>query len=289
MKVSILGPLGSTFSSDAYDWLARRFDIPLLSQENGIAVASNSEVVPSVLKNGGFGVLAMETLSGGRVTENLESFISLLHQYSTTKDCPISIIGAVKAELNFCLMTRNDVSESDITMVLAHAKAIDACRQNIKQLNLPAKEASSNGEAARLVAEETEYANAAALGPSSAAIMFGLKIIHNSFQDKRAVTTFFLLAPRSHYTVPAEENRALLIFNLENECGSLVKVLQLFADDGLNLIKIHSIYAGDSTYNFAVEVEADKNQLPALNRVLVDVKKYVNQHLVFGPFPVLST
>lgn len=289
MNISILGPLGSTFSSNAYDWLAERFGTPLFSQGNGIAVASNIEVVPSVLKNGGCGVVAMETLAGGRVAEALESLINLLHYYSTTEDCPLCIAGAVKMELNFCLMARPNVLESDITRVLAHVKALDACRQNLGRINLPTTGVSSNGEAARLVAEENQYSTTAALGPSSAADMFGLKIVHDSFEDKRAVTTFFLLVPQGYPVFSAAENRALLIFNLENKCGSLAKVLQLFADNDLNLIQIHSVYAGDSTYSFAVEVEANKTQLPTLNKVLLEFKKYVNKHLVFGPFPVLLT
>lgn len=42
-----------------------------------------------------------------------------------------------------------------------------------------------------------------------------------------------------------KDNRALVVFKAPHEPGSLVKVLVPFAQEGLNLIQIHSVHVGN--------------------------------------------
>ena len=77
---------------------------------------------------------------------------------------------------------------------------------------------ASNGEAARLVAEQEDYIVCAALGPKSASNKYSLNILNEAFEDQEAITTFFLIAPKKHKV--AVGNRELM----QSEQANLAQV-----------------------------------------------------------------
>ena len=288
-KITFLGPVGATFSHDAYNVLAKIYGAPSATEQNCIPASTNGEVLKMICAHGGYGAIAMETLAEGRVAEPLESFIALLKTYEDMSACPIRIAGAVKMKLHFCLMVRQDVDENAITAIVAHPKALGACKGNIEKTGRPSKDASSNGEAARLVAEDEAYKTCAALGPRSAAEKYGLKILNDAFEDKEAVTTFFLVTPAEHKVSIREKNRSLIVYKVLHQPGALVRSLLPFEAEGLNLIQIHSVHARNGSYHFAIEIEVGKDQLPAWQRALQSFENCTEKHLAFGPFAVLSS
>ena len=291
-KITFLGPIGATFSHDAYNILANIYQAPKVINEpahtNCVSASSNREVLNLIKKHGGYGTLAMETLAEGRVSEPLESFIELLQSYGGTDDCPFRVIGSIRLKLHFCLMARKGVEEDSLTKIVAHGKALGACRERISSKGMQAEEVGSNGEAARLVAENEEYATNAALGPQSAAEKYGLTILHHAYEDKEAVTTFFLIAPKDRKIVVGKENRILIVFRLPHIPGALVRALLPYDEEKLNLIQIHSVHAGNGVYHFAIELDVNESRLEALERAMEKFKQHVERHLLFGPFEVLS-
>ncbi len=180
-KITFLGPIGATFSHDAYTALAGIYGAPAVTNENYVEAKNNGEVLRLIAEHGGYGAISMETLAEGRVAEPVESFIELLKG----DDCKFHIVGAIQMKLHFCLMAREG---TEIEGIIAHPKALGACKGKIKW---PTVNAASNGEAARLVAESAEHSTYAALGPRSAAEKYGLKVLAEAFEDQEAVTTFF--------------------------------------------------------------------------------------------------
>ncbi|MBM2818018.1 MAG: Prephenate dehydratase, partial [Parcubacteria group bacterium] len=237
-KITFLGPVGATFSHDAYSVLAETYGAPKINEENCIPANSNNEILKLILEHGGYGAIAMETLAGARVAEPVESFIDLLEKYKKIEDCPIHVVGAIRLKLHFCLMARLD--SSSIAKILAHPKALEACKGRIKKIGIPTMGVASNGERARLVAEDDNNADHAALGPKSASEKYRLKVLEEEFEDKKAVTTFFLIAPVRHEKKIGKENRALITFKIPHRPGALIKALQPFDLMDLNLIQIHS-------------------------------------------------
>lgn len=287
-NITFLGPVGATFSHDAYNILAKIYNAPTVSETNCQPATSNGEILKLIQQHGGYGAIAMETLAEGRVAEPLESFIELLKVYSDTEKCVLRVIGAIRLKLHFCLMLRPEVSEFEISRIVAHPKALGACKGRIANKALQTTSASSNGEAARLVAEGDEYRNSAALGPKSASEKYRLKVINEAFEDGEAITTFFLVAATSHQVSVGKENRVLIVFRLPHSPGALVRSLLPFEQEELNLIQIHSIHSGNHTYNFAIEIEVKENELNSMNRAMTGFKMCVDSYLSFGPFEVLS-
>jgi len=276
-KITFLGPIGATFSHDAYNALAGIYGAPAVTNENYVEAKNNGEVLRLIAKHGGCGAIAMETLAEGRVAEPVEAFIETL-QYD---DCTFHIVGAVQMKLHFCLMAREG---AEVCGIVAHPKSLGACRARIKW---PTASAPSNGEAARLVAQNAEYATHAALGPRSAAEKYGLKILDEAFEDKEAITTFFLIAPKDHKVATGKKNRALIVYKVLHKPGSLVDSLIPFKTEGLNMIQIHSVHAGNGVYHFAIEVEVGENEMDKWTRAMKVFESSVEKHFTFGPFEVL--
>jgi prephenate dehydratase len=294
-KITFLGPVGATFSHDAYNILAKLYDAPeaIIKGEsaNCIPAPSNGEVLKLTLEHGGYGAIAMETLAEGRVAEPLESFIDLLKTCKKTDGCPLCVIGAIKMRLHFCLMVRPEMIMTPIrlfTGMVCHSKSLGPCRDNIGLARLATKTVDSNGEAARLVAEDSKYATWAALGPKSAAEKYGLRILHGAFESGEAITTFFLLGPKEHKVLVGKENRALIVFKAPHKPGGLVRSLIPFEQEGLNLIQIHSVHVGNHTYNFAIEVEVGESQLQSFEKAMKSFENHVEEFISFGPFEVLE-
>ena len=291
-KVTFLGPVGATFSHDAYDVLAKLYGAPKAIIEgegmNCVPASWNEEVLKLVLRHGGYGAIAMETFAKGRVTETLETFIDLLKIYKKTDECPFQVIGAIKMKIHFCLMARRQVSVGSVVKLVMHSKSTDPCKKHIDSFGKPVEIVASNGEAARLVAESDEYTMCAALGPKSAAEKYGLQILDEAFEDGEAVTTFFLLGPKEHKVSIGKKNRVLMVFKLSNEPGSLYGLLGIFAREHLNLIRIHSVDTENHTCDFAIEVEVGESQLGAFENAMQMFRDHIDERIVFGPFEVLE-
>ena len=289
-KVTFLGPVGATFSHDAYTLLADRYGAPKAIEAgehtNCVPATTNGEILTRIKEHGGYGAIAMETFAEGRVAEPLESFIKLLPDHHFPQRPAFHIIGAVNLNIHFCLMVKPGMSKNNITKILLHPKALGPCRINLKTLGVPIIHVSSNGEAARLIAEDPAHSTRAALGPESAAERYGLDILCHAFEDLMAVTTFFLIGPESHGKVTGANNRVLIVFKTQHEPGFLVKCLQPFADEKLNLVQIHSMHAGHRTYHFAIELELMKQELHAFDAAMEKFKATSYEYLCFGPFEV---
>ena len=288
-KVTFVGPYGATFTHNAYVALAKAFGAPSVTPECYVPVSTNGEVLETIVRHGGYGALAMETLAEARVTESLDSLVRLLRRYASLEECPVRILGAVAMRLHFCLMAREGVWLADVAKVVAHPKSFGPCEAHLKELGVPRESVSSNGEAARLIAEDPSYASAAALGPRAAAEHYGLRVLAEAFEDEEAVTTFFLIGPPSHPPATGQNNRVLLIFKVPDESGALLRILAPLAEEHLSMSQIHSVGVGKGEYHFVIEFGTRATQLATVEGVLEKIRTQVEEHLFFGPFQVLSS
>lgn len=285
MKKTYLGPSGATFSAIAFDKLAKIFRIQSIVEEE--LAATNEGIVPLVAGHGGYGAIAMETKSGGRVDPPVNSFIGLLESFQDS-DCPIGVGGALRMKIDFALMARPGVYIQDLKTIMGHAKAIGACKNRLKKLGISTMEADSNGKAAEDVAQNPNFSEMGALAPVEAATKYGLVVLAGAFQDEEAITTFFLLGPRTwRPSVTSCQQRALLVFSVHHFPGALAGVLKAFGDKMLNMIHIHSLFVGNSHYDFAVEFELGASQTDDYKSAITEAKEHMDKYISFGPFPVL--
>ena len=283
-QIVFLGPTGATFSYEAYLQLSKVFNTPKAEDATSVLVpvSSNSAVLKTLSSNNNaYGVIAMETKAEGKVIEPVESFVQFLNG-----DCPISIIGAIKMELNFVLMARSGTKIEKVKTVLGHKKALGACAKRLDSLQMKGVEKDSNGQAAEEVARIDAYSDCAALGPVSAAKKYSLSILSNCFEDEKAVTTFFLLGPADAVPGVRKNNRVLIVNRIKHESGSLVDTLIPFKQAEISLIHIHSVYISNNEYVFVMEMEVNDKQINIFKKATTELKKHVVKSLIFGPFGV---
>lgn len=295
MPITFLGPWGSTFSHLAYDKAVDIFCLPEVNKRNYVPAANNKEVLNLVAEHQGYGLLAVETLTGGRINEGIESFIRLFTLHHTSNIAPIKIIGAITMPLNFTVLTLDKIQLESIKGIVAHEKAIEACRENISKHGWEIKTVSSNGEAARLVAEEKGYEYFAALAPATAVEQYSnLAIRKEAFQYGEAWTTFVVITGQGnntqHHPNPkvVDEYRAMITYSLPHRPGSLLWSLLPWQQTGHNLRQIHSAHVTKNNYHFITEVELGKN---VSWRWKVATKTFgfmCPDNWILGPFPVIS-
>lgn len=295
MNITYLGPEGATFSAIAYGRLAKLCGGPSANDlANTLSLApSNEEILPILLACGGYGAIAMETKAEGRVDLPVNSFIDLLKVASETR--PFDVLGALRMKIHFALMVLPGTKLENIKTVIAHPKAVGACRQRLKALGVTVVNSPSNGKAAEDVSKSFLQDGVAALGPAQAAQKYGLDILDVAFEDMEAVTTFFYLGPKvckssvNRVTV-LTQHRALTVFQVKHQPGALVKVLRPFEDENINLRLIHSLHVENGTYHFAIETESESGvaELAAHERALVGARECMEKCIRFGPFPVFS-
>jgi len=164
-----------------------------------------------------------------------------------------SIEGSVNVTLD-CLAINNDVNivheimlgirqnllakSLDITKIYSHAHAIGQCGQFIHSQcpDIPVLVVSSTSRAAEIAMNED---GAAAIGGSILAEMYGLKIISEGIEDFKNNSTRFAIVQKKGKFV-SNADKTSIVFGVEHKPGSLCKILELFNDAGINMLRIES-------------------------------------------------
>ncbi|KAL8751891.1 MAG: hypothetical protein Q9184_005912 [Pyrenodesmia sp. 2 TL-2023] len=179
-----------------------------------------------------------------------------------------------------------------ISTVYSHPQALGQCDHFLSQnLNdAERREVSSTSKAAESVAGEGSKSQAAAIGSSLAAEMYGLTILAEGIQDQDDNSTrFFVLSNfgadlKGHspalYQPPSTGRvgwKTLISFTLPQQpSGTLADVLQVFKDHELNLTGIHSRPSLQHAwhYVFLIEVQGRREALGhgVLNQALEEME-----------------
>ena len=174
-----------------------------------------------------YGVVPVENSIGGIVSHTLDA---LVHTHLT-------ICGEVTLPVHHHLLSREARAE-DIKTVYAHPQSFAQCRKWL-DARLPKAEreaVASNGEAARIVAEH----GGAAIAGLPAARLYALSILASNIEDDPSNTTRFLVIGKQSPGRTGADITSLVLSSHRNQPGALFRLLQPFADIGLDLTRIES-------------------------------------------------
>jgi prephenate dehydratase len=130
-----------------------------------------------------------------------------------------------------------------------------------------------NAKVAKLINDE-KIKNAAAISNLRSASLYGLEILDKGIEsNKKNYTRFWILS--KHSTQNEESNKASLCFEVGHYYGALARVLNIFAENKINLNKIQSIpiIGKPNEYTIHVDVEWDSegNYEKAIHLILKNV------------------
>ncbi|UCE87177.1 MAG: prephenate dehydratase [Deltaproteobacteria bacterium] len=267
LRVAFLGPEGT------YSHLAVREQFG--EQAAIVGVPSIRDIFAAVERGtADFGVVPVENSTEGTVTASVDALVV----------SQVAICGEILLPVSHFLLSRTGRRE-DIGRVASHPQPLAQCRQWLEQ-NLPSVErveTPSTAAAAQLAAGDPAVA---AIASSIAGETYGLEVVEPCIEDRRDNTTRFLVIGATS-PPPSGNDLTSAVFSVrKDEAGALHRLLEPFAEHGVNLTAIQSRPMKDRVweYLFFVDLEGHRDE-ERVARALADASRRAYWSKVLGSFP----
>jgi chorismate mutase/prephenate dehydratase len=267
LNIAYLGPRG-TFSEAA---AIKHFG----HATQGLACASIDEVFRAVERGEAhYGVAPVENSTEGAVNRTLDLLLS-----SSLKIC-----GEVMLRVRQHLMRQGE-GLAGIEVIYSHDQSLGQCQAWLSR-HLPAVptiRATSNGEAARLAAENPA---AAAIAGELAAERYGLDIVARDVEDDANNTTRFLVLSREE-TAPSGRDKTSLVLSVHNRPGALLELLAPLARHQIGLTRLESRPARNGAWEYVFYIDLDGHHADAnIQAALREVEQHCSFLKVLGAYPL---
>ena len=268
-KIAYLGPAG-TFTEAAAIKYAPGSELLALTTARGVVNAVMNREADE-------GIVPIENSLEGSVTDTLDL---LIH------DSPLNISNEVVIPIEHCLLVQSGTEMLDIEVIYSHPQALGQCRQYLNQRFPDAVPVPALSTAAAAEQLEQGQTGAAAIGTLRAAELYGLKVLAQGIQDNSSnVTRFVVLADTDHR--PTGNDKTSLCFTFEEDKpGILHHVLGIFANRGINLLKVESRPTKQSLgrYIFLLDLKGHREDA-AIVEALGILSPQVSMLKIFGSYP----
>ena len=172
-------------------------------------------------------------------------FGSVYQNYDLLLKHDFQIVGETTLRIVHNLIVGQETNLEDVRLVYSHPVALGQCR-NFLHANPTMKPivAYDTAGSVKLIMESRET-GAAAIASTSAAAVYGAKVIASGIEDDPQNFTRFSLLARAeeaaaHPPPEIESAKTSIVFALENKTGSLYRAMAVFALRDLDLTKIES-------------------------------------------------
>jgi prephenate dehydratase len=229
------------------------------------------------LKNGeaDYVVMAIENSIAG----------SILPNYSLMMSYNFPVVGEVYLPIQLHLMALPGVKFENIKYVTSHPIAIRQCVDFFDEYpHLNVVESNDTAACAKRIRDE-HLTDTVAIANTLAAKLYNLEILERRIESNKKNFTRFLILTTHENVEKKENNKASLCFQVSNQVGALAKVLQVFADQNINMSKIQSmpVLGKRNEYNFYVDIEWDNTK--QYDTAIRQVLKYTHNFNILGEYP----
>ena len=218
------------------------------------------------------GVVPIENTTGGGVIETLDALI----------DSDVKICAEVLMAIHHNLLA-NCPLES-IEKIYSKPEIFVQCRNWLSATFKEAKTfpVASSARAAQMAADEP---NAAAIGSTVAAEIYGLLVVCENIEDIANNVTRFLVLSRED-AKPTGEDKTAILFSTAHKAGALADVLQVFKKHGINLTNIESRPSKKRQweYYFFMDFLGHRTE-ERIQKGLEDAREHCLQLSTLGSFP----
>ena len=197
---------------------------------------------------------------------------SLLQNYSLIRDYHLRIIGEIYIHIQMNLMVLPGVKKKDIREIYSHPVSFLQCNEYLEKYfpEVERKELGDNAKVAKIISTEN-ISYAAAISNLRSAELYGLHIIDRGIESNKKNYTRFLILSK-HGNPTKGTNKASICFEVGHFYGALAKVLNIFAENKINLNKIQSVpiigKPNEYTMHVDIEWENPDNYDKAIHQVL---------------------
>jgi len=229
------------------------------------------------------GVVPIENVINGTVREN----------YDLLLEHDLGIFGEVVVPVRLCLAALPGQRLEDIDRVYSHIQALGQAEVFLRVRPWQLLTTYNTAGAGKAIADRREQGAAAVLSPRAAG-QFGLEVLADQIGDLPGNRTRFVVLGRPGPSMSGlaiatgadAGRRTTLVLAVRNEPGTLLRVLEVFADHGLNMSKIESRPSRERAweYVFWVDLDADADD-PATATALSSLARVTSMVRVLGSYP----
>ncbi len=223
------------------------------------------------------GVVPLENSLQGTVGASFDLFLKY----------PVVIEAELYSRISHCLLS-SAASMTAIRKVYSHPQPLAQCGRWLRTHlpNAALIPAESTAAAAALAVEEPD---AAAIGNCRLSTMLGIDIAARSIEDDSGNwTRFVIIAAQmgSGFVDHQGADKTSLLFTLPDRPGSLAEVLELMAENRVNMRKLESrpLSGQPWRYVFFCDVESDLNH-PEYEGLLRKLEEACNSFRILGSYP----
>jgi prephenate dehydratase len=227
------------------------------------------------------GVVPIENVINGTVREN----------YDLLLEHDLQIVGEVEVPVRLCLAALPGQRLDEIERVYSHIQALGQAEAFLRARPWQLLTTYNTAGAGKAIVDRGERGAAAVLSPR-AGRLFGLEILADEIGDLPGNRTRFAVLAQLGAATPAlaqdpeAPRRTTLVLAVRNEPGTLLAVLRVFAEHGLNMSKLESRPSRERAweYVFWVDLDADDAQ-PETQAALNQLVAVTSMLRVLGSYP----
>lgn len=266
-RIAVQGIVGSFHEDAAQKYFNEKIEVVECKSFTSVCELVDTDKVD-------YAVMAIENSIAG----------SLLKNYQLIRDYHLRIIGEIYLHIQMNLMAVKGVKPSDITDIYSHPVALQQCVEYLEQYfpNVNLHEGLDTAAAAKLMSDE-QLPHAASIGNLRSAELYKLNILETGIEtNKKNYTRFLVLAKHGNPTEKA--NKASLCFEVGHFYGSLARVLNVFAENEINLAKIQSVPVIGKPNEYSIHVDIEWEKPENYDRALHQALKSVSSLAILGEY-----
>lgn len=209
---------------------------------------------------------------------------SILPNYSLLLSYAFPVVGEIYLPIQLHLMALPGVKFEDVKNVTSHPIAIRQCVDFFDEYpHLNIIESNDTAACAKRIRDE-QLTDTVAIANTLAARLYGLDVLERRIESNKKNFTRFLILTNHDNVEKKQPDKASLCFQVSNKVGALAKVLNIFAEEGVNMSKIQSmpILGKRNEYNFYVDIEWDEQK--QYDTAIRQILKYTQNFNILGEY-----
>jgi len=220
------------------------------------------------------------------VTMAIENSIagSLLPNYTLIREYNFAVVGEVYLPIQLHLMALPGVKFEDVKFATSHPIAIRQCVDFFDEFpHIQVIERNDTAACAKRIMEE-QLTDTVAIANSLAAELYGLNIIERRIESNKKNYTRFLILKKEKTEDMKDANKASICFQVGNHVGALTRVLNIFADQHVNLTKIQSMPVLGKRNDYYFYVDVEWNNMEEYDKAVRQALKYTVNFNIMGEY-----
>jgi prephenate dehydratase len=225
-------------------------------------------------KESDFVVMAIENSIAG----------SLLPNYTLIREYNFAVVGEVYLPIQLHLMALPGVKFEDVKFATSHPIAIRQCVDFFYDYpNIQVIEGNDTAACAKRIKEE-QLTDTVAIANTLAAELYGLNIIERRIESNKKNFTRFLILKQDKTEEQPDTNKASICFQVGNHVGALAKVLNIFAEQQVNLSKIQSMPVLGKRNDYYFYVDMEWSSMEKYDKAIRQALKYTVNFNIMGEY-----